>query len=193
MSIFYTVSRRGPIEKEIIEGIKDFPDTPIWNVKDIFEKQEVLDFVSINYPNGLSQHGIQYMIEKVDFPQYEGNNFAPYMWTIEFIFEMVRQIHFPNLPSRFISIFGCIDLNSVLEFRNNYGRQESYIYKVECKDYFKADMNLLKLGPSLVGSILFAKKYWQGESTENPFWEYFLQFPVQVIELVTKTDALHGC
>jgi len=185
LSYFYTVSRRGNInEDDLLTGIKNI-EKPIWTVENIYNKNDVKSYISSNYSE-LSMHGLKYLIERINFPKLDNSNYAPYDWVIEFVFEMVREKHYKELPSRFMSIFGCDDIESARLFRKNHGIKNNAIYKVEAHNFLKADMNLLKLGPSMVGSVQFAKNYWEGKSSGSPFWEYLLQFPVKVIELIKE-------
>lgn len=69
------------------------------------------------YPRGISQTGIRYLntfeiqTDTLKHSKQTCENFR--IFTIEYAFEIVRQIQFPHLPSRFTSLFACPNIKSV--------------------------------------------------------------------------------
>lgn len=50
---------------------------------------------------------------------------------------------------------------------------------MESDNYFKADMNLLK-GDGRILDLMFAKKYWGQEESDDPLFEYLLEYPIKI-------------
>ncbi len=136
------------------------------------------------FSNGISYHGKQYLLDQC-LPVYDNAQKAyfPHMPMIELIFELTRQIKFNDKPSRFESIFGCETLEEAKQFRQNRRNNNFKIYKVSAESYFKADMHLLS-ATSIAGNMVLAEKYWNGESSKNPFWEILMKPPVKILSEV---------
>jgi hypothetical protein len=101
---------------------------------------------------------------------------------IEWTFELIRRVNFKELPSRFESVFGCETLEQARIFKIKRRNGSGNIYKVLAEKSFKADMNYLYLGPSILGNQVLAEKYWKSQATENPFWEILMTGDVEVKE-----------
>lgn len=65
-------------------------------------------------------------------------------------------------------------------FRNEFNYPTAPIYAVRGVTTFKGDMNLLRLGGTILGAWLHAQKYWKGHSSTAPRWEVLLIPPVSV-------------
>jgi hypothetical protein len=183
MQDLFHVSRQG----ELVAGSSltlrsDHGGIRPWTVQDIYAEEDVRSLVSSQFPAGLSSHGIQYLLRRAQYPQIHGHTFAPHMWTLEFVFELVRQIEFAQRPSRFVSFFACGSLEDAIQFRRSHGDVAVPIYKVSGQIAFRPDMKMLLLGPTAAGSMLFARRYWSGDATASPFWEYLLSPPVMIHE-----------
>jgi len=130
----------------------------------------------------LSEHGKYYLLS----PNLIVAN-APALTTlsptIELVFELIRCMEFQHIPSRFSCMYGWSTIEDARKFMGN---QTGEIFEVECNNYFRADMNLLKLGASPLAAIMFARKYWQGASSVAPAWEILLSPPVKVISKVNS-------
>lgn len=183
MEEFYTVSRADISGKDelTLYKRKDISQD-IFEVQDIYKQKDVKDLIDNFYPNGISNHGLQYLYNKFNFVQdFNNDYFVSYNGVMEGIFELIRLLKFSDCPSRFTSIFACKTFEDALKFKFENCNNTGDIYKVSSKKYFKADMNLLKIG-SIPSSFLFAEKYWSGEGSKAPFWEYLLEDPVKIIE-----------
>jgi len=104
----------------------------------------------------------------------------------EYLFEYVRKSYYLQRPSRFQSFFAFDNIEHAKDFRNKFCNSQGNICEIESKVSFKADMNLLTLGNSLLEADYYAHLYWKGETTGNPFWEYLLVPPVKVIRKVEE-------
>ncbi|MDN5211083.1 hypothetical protein QQ020_03450 [Fulvivirgaceae bacterium BMA12] len=178
MATLYTVSRNVTFEDGAILSLKRSVTADKGN-GELVQHQEIDEYLSLNYPEGLSRHGIKYLLEK-NKPSDEPIDDDTAM---EMLFEMVRMLKFPQKNSRFNSFFGFESLDAALDFKNEYGKSDDPIYKVECQHYFRTDMNWLKLGGSPLRGLMFAQNYWKGVPSESPRWECLIKFPIQIVGL----------
>lgn len=109
---------------------------------------------------------------------------------IELIFELVRRVNYSECISRFESFFAT-DFDGMLSMYETISSNGSNvkIYEVECENYERHDMSLLKRGSNLQidGS---ADLYWSGKSSEKPLYEYLLKPPVRIIRQVNINEFL---
>jgi hypothetical protein len=157
----------------------------IFEVKDLFTQDDAKNLIDNLYPNGISQHGRQYLFDKYVwlYDQYQ-NSYVSYLQILEITFELVRLWRHTDKPSRFTSLFGCLTFEDALKLKTERFTNSGDIYKVSTDNYFKADMNLL-LTATIPGNILMAEKYWTGQQGPNPFWEILMNAPVKIIEKIT--------
>lgn len=184
MTEFYLVSYNDLNESQILSLQIEQNDFPFWNVEGLFTETEAKDKLNELYPNGISKHGIQYLSEKFDFPKFNGKDYVPNIAMIELTFELMRKIKFPDKPSRFSSVFGCETYEIAKKFKNDYRNGKGNIYKVIAENFIKLDMNYLFLGPSIIGNLIIAEKYWCGIPTSNPFWEILMTGKIEVIRKI---------
>lgn len=115
---------------------------------------------------------------------------------IEFTYELVRRLHFPQMPSRLTSFFA-VDHPALLTQHQQWGfpiTNKSRLFALTAPDDTpKFDANLLRGGivfggePSKhhMGALLpctydSAYQYWSGQATPNPKWEYLIQLPADL-------------
>jgi len=153
MPVFYTLDRQGTLSSGITINLIRYQD---------INPAELQLHVDNMFPDGVSSFGERYFLKNSSDPRLT----EP---AIELIFEYVRRANFPERPSRFQSVFVFELLNQVIEFRNKFGSGQGIIWEVKSEKYFKADMNILTLGSSILVCSFFADKYWAGEPGENPF------------------------
>lgn len=182
--LFYSVDRRGFYQ----EGAKlelmlvDTSDRPFWNLPGWYSESELKQHLRELFPDGLSFHGWQYLLDRHDFINI-GTPPIPYVnhaTTVELIFEYVRRASYPKLPSRFQSYFAWESIEDAKSFQQD----QQLIYQLECEQFCKADQKLLTTGVQNITTSLCAHKYWSGESTSEPRWEYLLAHPVTVVKRV---------
>jgi len=184
MTTFFHVSRFDiagitSIDKKVI-------DAEYWYVEDPgkFNKEDYLSFLSNHFPDGVSRHGEQYMLSRwPNATNQEGDEFVRNINVLEAIFEIVRIYQFPKIISRFQSFFGCRTLEDARQIRNTTFNGIGKIYKVECENYFEADMNLLFTGHHF-SVLIYAEKYWSGEKSDKPFIEVLMEPPLKIISLI---------
>ncbi|WP_212751851.1 DUF2441 domain-containing protein, partial [Pseudoalteromonas sp. S3173] len=181
---FYTVDRSGNVAKNITFGLKsNYSDYQIWTVQNVYDEDDVISRINQMYPEGLSEHGFQYLI-KHGLVIFENGTRNPLQIThttpmVEAIFELVRKSEFPQLPSRMQSMFAWCELDDAKKFNVSSGGACS-IYEVESEQAFIADQNLLYLGGSIIGAYELARKYWAGERGNNCKLEAVIPLPVVI-------------
>lgn len=167
MKVFYAVDRERKLSQGRVLCLEKHNDvTPI----------ELQQHVDILFPEGLSIHGDKYFLSNSSF----GNVTNP---AIELLFEYVRKSEFSEITSRFQSFFACETLDEARSFKHFHGDLNSPIYEVHSdRPYFKANMNLLRNGDTILVGSFFAHEYWSGKPgpDANPFWEVLLSLPITV-------------
>ena len=101
-----------------------------------------------------------------------------YIW--EFIWEMVRDIEYPNMPSRMDSVFFFENKENAINFKNqhrdnNYQVVEVHLLEGSQKSF---DMNYFSNVPSkitLSEAQEYARNYWAQKQTETPIEEVLFQ------------------
>src|SRR5262249_10542425 len=80
---------------------------PFWRLPDWFEADDLRAHVAELFPDGLSLHGWQYMVERHDFirPTNSDPLFVNHNMVVDLVFEYVRLGVFPSPFSRFQSFF----------------------------------------------------------------------------------------
>jgi len=143
------------------------------------------------FPQGFSDHGERYFLSNEIEVKFEKSRTNPNILEtnsnsknaiIEILFEYVRRSHFFNKPSRFQSLHAFHSLDNAKYFMKKFSNSDGYIWKIECNNAFKANMNLLKLEGSLLVLSFIAHEYWLGlPGRPNPFWEFLLSPPIKVL------------
>lgn len=181
MPKFYHIDRKGTLEVDKrVELLKDYTQQPLIIVPDLIEKQKLVDRLNGLYPDGISYHGVQYLlnsclITKDNFGKPTTYTFSNPM--MEAIFELVRSSEFSHLPSRMQSMFCWQNLNDLKRFHDD---SKHKIFEIETDNYFVGDMNLLLLGGQIIHAIEFARMYWSGERSKDPHLEVLVPLPIKV-------------
>lgn len=122
---------------------------------------------SMNYIEHMNETGLYYDWGK-----------EHYIW--EFIWEMVRNFEFPEMPSRMESVFLFENKKDALDFKSQHRDTECNLVEVitfdgETKSF---DMNWFSNVPSnipLSEVMEYARSYWQQKETDNPVKEILYQ------------------
>lgn len=161
--------------------VYDYSLLRFYEVHGVFNKSDLIARIQALYPEGLSRHGIQYLIEYFliiqDSQTGQSLRLCPSEPVIEAIFEQVRKEEFSHCPSRMQSMFAWTNLNDAYEFKSS---EEDTIYQIESDKAFIADMNLLYLGGSILGAYEYARRYWAGETSNAPKLEAIIPLPVTI-------------
>lgn len=189
MQNFYSVDRKKTLLiGQQIDLNKFFTGQNFYPVKDLYTESDLKTHLNELFPEGVSSHAVNYLTNYGlilnDFNTGQPQPYVPHMPMIEMVFELVRRTNFCDKPSRFQSMFAWDSIERANQFRHESQYADAPIFKLQCETVFRADMRLLLLGGSCLGASLFAHKYWRGEATQNPDWEYLLKPPVMVVEQV---------
>lgn len=130
------------------------------------------------FPDGLSLHGWSYILGTRPDNHIIGR-VIPQDLVVEILFEYVRRAIFPHCQSRMQSYFAFVELGEARTFSATHGGAP--VYRVNSARVDRHDQNWLRFGPQAACSTYTAHKYWSGEATETPAWEYLLAPPVNVI------------
>lgn len=159
--IFYHVDRANSIKK--LKTINLFkPSLPEMLNKALFEL----------FPDGISNHGYHYALQS--FKWQHASTSA------EQIFELYRQLYFPNKPSRFQSFFAFTSLEDAINFTLDYPLAKIYEVSIDHENYHIGDMNLVK-GETIIQCHKFALDYWSGRLSDNPLKEVLLIPPIHIL------------
>lgn len=180
MRNFYHVARKDISQYEIIELLKN--DYSIES-DDFYSKNEFQSHKLQLFPDGISNHGLNYLHHLFEVNNSTQNN-ELVSFTIESFFELVRRHKFPNIKSRFVSFFGSLTIEDSKRMRTDFFKNEGSIYKVSCENFFIADMSLINLRGSIIGMDIIAEKYWSGKCSNNPIFEVLMEYPIIIGEKV---------
>src|SRR5262249_26074492 len=158
--IFYSVDRSGLYQTG---GTLDLwqqdrvRERPFWRLPDWFEADDLRTHVAELFPDGLSLHGWQFMVERHDFirPTNSDALFVTHNMVVELVFEYVRRAVFPSRGSRFQSFFAWESLQMARAFR----KEGQALYRVESSSIFRADQSWLTLGVQNAIASLSAHRY----------------------------------
>ncbi len=114
---------------------------------------------------------------------------------IEFIFELVRQLKFPDAPSRLTSLYGIETIEQAARWKDVlHGQASDALWEIEYEaDAPVYDASLLNVDPDQVWEGEFscfltmenAYRYWAGERTENSLPELLITPPVTIVRQLT--------
>jgi len=187
----YTVDRSNSLRMDQILPLTETDplSLPYWITEGLYSESDLREHTKMLFPEGLSFHGWRYAKERHTYGT--SPNFShKATFLAEMNFEYVRKAYYPDKPSRFQSIFACETADEARAFKERFGRPDSKIYEIEGDDFLRVDMSLIFLGTQNVTGSFLAHKYWQGESGNNPFWEFIVKLPAQVIREVIKAGSL---
>lgn len=176
--VLYSADRRGRYNAN---ALMDFSSMQ----PPVTDTYAIDSFIGAKFNFKISEHGLRYL-----FPRRELNGDD----LMELIVELVRQMQFPEKPSRYQSIFACKSVEDADSFRKKYREQEGPqpIYEIlinEDTNVHHGDMRLLDLNASSDNAAMVFTKaiwYWSGISSMNPFWEYIVPLPIQVGSMVEE-------
>ncbi len=143
------------------------------------------------FPNGLNPHGLSMLI---NHPLCD-DSFTEAI--TEIIFELVRQLHFPDSPSRLTSLYASesIEQSEIWQrlwyknFQNQKEQNAHSLWEISYKTNAKLyDANFLNIMPDDEFSYIFALdsayQYWQGNISKDPLPELLVPYPVTVVRIV---------
>ncbi len=142
-------------------------------------------------PDGVGPHGLSMLS---NWAMSEPQVSEP---ITELTFELVRQIHFSDAPSRLLSLYAAETLGGAMQWdrtlRRNLGNKPGQVpeslweieYETEAGCY---DAKWLDVPPdkgfSMLDQLECAHNYWRGIHTLNPLFELLIPFPVVVVRKI---------
>lgn len=175
-----------------------------------------------SFPHGVSQHCIH--MTSIDVPaipptQVKFGDIYRNFWDvntishqverfnsqlIDFTFELIRQAKFPDMPSRFTSLFAVKKISDFALWPELVrGRSADFqIFEIDVPESTpRFDVSFLRggvifnsnksnnyyMGFSPTGSYDLACKYWSGEISDHPRFEYLIPLPIDA-SAVHKVD-----
>lgn len=146
-------------------------------VAELYSTQELAIYFQENFPRGIASHGIEHILNN-NFLKDQNGDFLPYTnlsSSIEVIYELVRQLKFPERPSRFECAFA---FNDPLRAREFFKNAVLPVYEISgSARIFEGDMTLLKIGPSHIATLCLAEKYWSGKVINPATVEVLIECP----------------
>lgn len=196
-----------------LDRTNTFPSDPskqLISLSEVNNTPEAKRFFKSMYPNGINNVGKRYLnpfdedLSDLTPAIKTYNNSRVY--TIEYVFEMVRLLDFPHLPSRFTSLFACENASNIkLWYDSLNNTSNAIVKKIEvpegnfiCCDagWRDAPFNLIsddKTERPIFNPFSYhvlAKKYWNGQFTSSPKPEFLCQLPVSVLDSEPVSDFL---
>lgn len=144
-------------------------------------------FAEKMFPQGISQHGYNYMCSTPKNSIQGETSFT----IMEFELELIRRSFFSNMPSRYQSFFAVESIENIRLWLDII-TSPFKVYKIEFSksQYEQFDSQLLNLGllgydplsysPCLDFSKAFA--YWSQQSTPDPRYELLITPPIKVLK-----------
>lgn len=161
------------------------------------------------YTKGFSYTGIRYASPfDVKLSNYE-DAISTYensrIFTIEYVFEMVRLLYFNDLPSRLTSLFSCQTIQDVKKWyntlsQNNKITSQATIKKIETNNkifigdsFWRDDKFHIGNDQHQIFSPFayheWARKYWNGIISPHPSIEVLCELPVTVLESIPVSEV----
>ena len=194
-----------------LDRMDSFPSDPSLQLSYPIETtntKEANIFFNSAYPKGFSHTGLRYAnpfeIKMSDYNNSKAALENHRIFTIEYVFEMVRLLHFPSLPSRLTSLFACKEKGDIklwyqILCKNSIDISNATVKIIETSnkffigDSFWRDNQLnLKTEEHLEPFPVFspfayhewAKYYWRGHLSEKPKYEVLCELPVTVLDSI---------
>lgn len=191
-----------------------FPNEPSKQLLFPIETHNTLDadqYFNLLYTQGIGKLGERYLNpfdEKIATWEEATDTCKNFrIYTIEYVFEIVRLMHFQSLPSRFVSLFACQDIEGLKLWyellknnRTDMSNATVKIIKPQRKTHICdarwRDMPLTMKYDNNTRIPMFnpfayhewAKRYWNGEYTDNPRIEVLCELPVTVVKCISVHD-----
>ena len=134
------------------------------------------------FPDGVAEHGNTYIFRLPNMlPEKMVMEYPAFI--CESVFELIRQLQFPDRLSRFQSVFAT-DEENLDEMIARIAQGTDYnVFELNCDKYEKYDMNWVK-GNTFAVCSYAATRYWSGAVSDNPLFEYLVHPPVVVSEQI---------
>ena len=162
-----------------------------------FTDQEQITLAKKYFPNGFNPHAL-YILK--NWQMHNPDVMQP---IIEIVFELVRQLHFPDAPSRLTSLYACETIEQAkqwqqLFFENfHHDRNEDIeqmangLWEIEFTTNARLyDASFLDVPPDSIFSYIqhleCAYNYWNGNLSKTPLPELLVPYPVTIKRLICR-------
>lgn len=174
---FFAANRRGFVTGEPwgLTKANPFPSASHGYLKSgrgDFTADDIANHVSALYPDGMSPHGWHYCTVVFGVLTLSGSTVLPNEPTMEFIFEYVRRAAYPDRISRLQAFFG---YDNIDQARKQY--PEHPLVTFQSEQFFRCDQRWLNVSYQVAVAEFNAHRYWSGDSTTDPVWEYLVRPP----------------
>ena len=189
--MYYHVDRSGKLEiGNKLQLNSRWSDLFFQEISKSINKNDITSFFEEIYPEGLSNHGIQYLIGanliiKNQIGQH--TDFTNVIPMIELKLEETRRRKFGHYTSRMQSFYCFETMVDAIAFGKSVNCERILI--VDGEKNGKFDMNQIYLGGKLYHAEIYSDRYWNSVGSINPKWEILLKFPVTIKEIAQQDDA----
>lgn len=183
MTIYYTGDRSGLLQPGMALNLHTIPNelSQCTQIFGLCSSTDMANHFHNNFPRGIARHGIEYLLNNNNYLYDQYGNALSYTnlsSSIEVIYEFVRQLKFPELPSRFECAFASEDPSYPRIF---FQAPNLPVYEISgSARIFKADMTLLKIGPNHLATLVLAEKYWSGVVVNPATVEVLIECPATI-------------
>ncbi len=197
--ILYHLDRDNSFPRE-----KDKQLIKLMEIKNIDEVK--IEF-SKKYIHGISNLGYKYLsFFDEDYCSMKDTYENFRIYTIEYIFEMVRTLYFSNLPSRFTSLFACKTKDEIKRWYDVLVNDEKNFPNISikiistdrktltCDTYWRDGIQITYNDSSVFSPFAYqeyATNYWRGIKSNTPRMEVLCELPVTVIDSIPISDFLN--
>lgn len=141
-------------------------------------------------PNGVGPHGLSMLS---NWPMSEHQVMEP---IIELTFELVRQMNFPDAPSRLSSLYGAETLGGAMlwncilrkNLKNEPGQLPESLWEIEfeteARTYDAKWLDIPDKDFSMLNQMEHAYNYWGGIHTTSPLLELLIPYPVTIVRKI---------
>lgn len=141
------------------------------------------DAMAAQFGAGVTPHGIKIINRR--YPEDERKRLA------EKVFDDVRRMVAPDAPSRLQSLFAFDSIDAARAWHRMRLRDSprAALVSVEGTNARRYDMALLGVnGDSYEEDALRdrARRYWKGETSRQPCWEWLVPLPVRVLDVLPE-------
>ncbi len=135
------------------------------------------------FPNGVTRFGKAIILKELANGALER----------EIELESIRRERFPNLPSRYVSVFSWQSTKDLDRFRDEFrllgcGGKHGRIWRVKGRAVFRGDMDLFNVFWGDMEMRTATVHYWSQQASGDPLYEYLLEPPVTVLEEVHEAS-----
>ena len=151
-----------------------------------------IELIEKYFPNGLNPHGLSMFLSR-NLVNPEVNEPIT-----DIIFELVRQLHFPEAPSRLSSLYASESIQQAFIWKSFLQTGEQSVidlWEIEFQTNAQLyDASFLGIGSkndfSFLTAMDNAHKYWNGGRSQKPLLELLIPYPATVTRKISNSDLM---